>query len=458
MQALWKACFLLPLLFHKECATTIDGGSPDAPVHNIEERSGESFGTPKNTTLLRLGYAAMNLGKLFIQELIKFGYGSKNSTSKNKPPSWPDLVDDISNSLLLQVSKLVLNRSDPCYPDVGCFKTKENMSLPYGGPMSPDDVGTVFYFFHNNSRNGSDPLVTRTWTLDNWTIEEMNDSTKPLMIVTHGFTGNLTTPWLIPLVNALLMNVTCNVIVADWSNGSAGPNYATAAANAPMAGVQISLLLKKIINATNCKLHPDNVTLIGFSLGAHVVGFAGRHFHRNTSMLLGRITGLDPAGMLFEGTNVSLSRHDAKFVDVIHTNMGDIKTLQLGLRGAQGHVDFYPNGGVYQPGCRKHPNISIISLLQGGSTNEALLAVMESVACSHYRAPQMFTESLTNHNCSFTSYPCPQGWNYFDECRKTFKDNETAKGLMGYYSFTRNRKGQQYLKTNNDSLFCINDG
>ncbi|KAH9384359.1 hypothetical protein HPB48_026366 [Haemaphysalis longicornis] len=87
--------------------------------------------------------------------------------------------------------------------------------------------------------------------------------------------------------------------------------------------------------------------------------------------------------MLFEGTNVSLSRHDAKFVDVIHTNMGDIKTLQLGLRGTQGHVDFYPNGGDYQPGCSKHPNINIFSLLNVSSPNAALLSVMGE-KCFHF--------------------------------------------------------------------------
>ncbi|XP_077536290.1 pancreatic lipase-related protein 2-like isoform X2 [Haemaphysalis longicornis] len=463
MQALWKACFLLPVLFHRECATTIDGTSNDVPAHIIEERSQETSADPKLAAFFGVVSAALVLGTNIMHELPNLGQNLQNinwtrvqgDTSK-KAPSLTQIVDKFGNSMLEQVSKVVINGNDTCYTNIGCFRKKENMSLPYGGPASPEEVGTVFYFFHNSSRNGTRLVVRRNWTLDNWKLEEMDDPAKPLMIVTHGFTGDLYTPWLLPLVDALLLNVNCNVIVADWRNGSGGPNYARAAANTPMAGVMISLLLEKIIKATNCTLHPDNVTLIGFSLGAHVVGFAGRHFHRNTSMLLGRITGLDPAGMLFEDTNVSLSRHDAKFVDVMHTNMGDIKTLQLGLRGTQGHVDFYPNGGDYQPGCSKHPNISIFSLLNASSLNEALLSVMESVACSHYRAPEMFTESLTNHDCTFTSYPCPGGWKNFTECKKEFEKNETVKGLMGYYSYTKKGRGKQYLQTNGKPPYCNN--
>lgn len=42
-----------------------------------------------------------------------------------------------------------------------------------------------------------------------------------------------------------------------------------------------------------------------------------------------------------------LSKTDANFVDVIHTNGG-----MLGFPISVGHADFYPNGGgIYQPGC-----------------------------------------------------------------------------------------------------------
>lgn len=43
-----------------------------------------------------------------------------------------------------------------------------------------------------------------------------------------------------------------------------------------------------------------------------------------------------------------MTRTDAKFVDVIHTDGG-----VFGFPTAIGHADFFPNGGVaLQPGCR----------------------------------------------------------------------------------------------------------
>lgn len=60
--------------------------------------------------------------------------------------------------------------------------------------------------------------------------------------------------------------------------------------------------------------------------------------------------GLDPAAPLFyallKDDSKMLSTEDAQFVDVLHTNAG--------MRGKLlpiGHVDFYANLGLFQPGC-----------------------------------------------------------------------------------------------------------
>ena len=42
---------------------------------------------------------------------------------------------------------------------------------------------------------------------------------------------------------------------------------------------------------------------------------------------------------------------DATFVDVIHTNSGEIWNGALSLPEPVGQVDFYPNGGSHQAGC-----------------------------------------------------------------------------------------------------------
>ena len=63
--------------------------------------------------------------------------------------------------------------------------------------------------------------------------------------------------------------------------------------------------------------------------------------------------GLDPARPQFEGSHVEarLDKTDANFVDVIHTNSAPFLFGGAGFRGQLGDVDFYPNGGEYQPGC-----------------------------------------------------------------------------------------------------------
>lgn len=95
----------------------------------------------------------------------------------------------------------------------------------------------------------------------------------------------------------------------------------------------------------------DKVHFIGHSLGAHLAGYAGYTLQVDFSRTLGRITGLDPAEPLFKETDplVRLDRSDAKFVDVVHSDIMPFIKGGLGMKDAIGHVDFYPNNGQ-QPG------------------------------------------------------------------------------------------------------------
>lgn len=119
------------------------------------------------------------------------------------------------------------------------------------------------------------------------------------------------------------------VIVVDWrewaesaANFFAG--YNTAAKNVYGIGNQLAYLLFAL--RVKRQLHEDNVHLIGHSLGAQLVGVAARKavLSYKFASKIARVSGLDPAGPRFNDYNSFLSKDDAKFVDIVHTNAGDL--------------------------------------------------------------------------------------------------------------------------------------
>ncbi|XP_039622939.1 lipoprotein lipase isoform X2 [Polypterus senegalus] len=114
--------------------------------------------------------------------------------------------------------------------------------------------------------------------------------TSKTFIVIHGWTvSGMFESWVPKLVAALYERERdANVIVVDWLN-RAHQHYSVAAENTKLVGCDIAWLIDWMEETANIPL--ENVHLIGYSLGAHVAGFAGSH----TTNKVGRITGFSEA-------------------------------------------------------------------------------------------------------------------------------------------------------------------
>lgn len=79
------------------------------------------------------------------------------------------------------------------------------------------------------------------------------------------------------------------MVVVDWARGASLPDYVQACANAELVGREVAFLVSSLVH--NGLALPWNVHLIGFSLGAQLLGFAARRLARTYGLKAGRLTG-----------------------------------------------------------------------------------------------------------------------------------------------------------------------
>ncbi|KAL5241245.1 hypothetical protein ACI65C_008655 [Semiaphis heraclei] len=317
-----------------------------------------------------------------------------------------------------------------CYDMVGCFPIpRTNYSPLMKSPQSPDTVDTKFLVMTRQNRSD---LILVTYGDQHVSMNNSNFRPElPTKIIIHGFKGSGHDKVAKLIGNALLDLEDANVIFVDWEKGAAGPGYALAAANTQLIGRQLAILISEMValNSDQEKIH-----MIGFSLGAHVAGFAGKAL-KLIDIRVGRITGLDPASPLFRqmlsASLPSLSSEDAAFVDIVHTDGARIWSEGFGLFNPIGDVDYFPNGGLDQPGCEQVRGSVILSRF------ESLKAVSDPNACQ------------------FTAFSCPAGWSMFQrgEC---FPTNCTDSNCvtMGFAASQSKLRGPLYLTTRDSSPFC----
>ncbi|XP_041085731.1 lipoprotein lipase-like [Polyodon spathula] len=265
---------------------------------------------------------------------------------------------------------------------------------------------------------------------------KFNQTIKTFVVI-HGWTvTGLFESWIPKLVAALYEREPhSNVIVVDWLH-RAQQHYPTSAAYTELVGQDVAKFVDWVESEINYPL--EMFHLLGYSLGAHVAGIAGSL----TNNKVNRITGLDPAGPTFEYAEEQrrLSPDDANFVDVLHTYTRGSPDRSIGIQKPVGHIDIYPNGGVFQPGCDLHKAMLMIAA-------NGFADMDQIVKCSHERSIHLFIDSLLNEEKASMAYRCSTK-EAFDKglclsCRKN------RCNTLGYdVNKVRNkRSARMYLKT-----------
>ncbi|XP_075156812.1 vitellogenin-1-like [Haematobia irritans] len=194
--------------------------------------------------------------------------------------------------------------------------------------------------------------------------------------------------------------------------------YANTAYNTDKLGRFLAIGLR------NLGLPPDRLHIIGHSLGAHIVGIAGRYYYKLTGRKIDRITGLDPARPCFRTPSIfpSLKRGDGRYIDIIHSN-----PYELGTEEAIGDVDFFAGG--------------LSPTRRGCGIN---------IRCSHEISIQYLVESIYPGNeLNFVGYQCDS---YEDLEQQTCRG---PRSIMGFANGGRSR-GIHYVPVRPQSPFGSN--
>ncbi|XP_028155814.1 pancreatic lipase-related protein 2-like isoform X1 [Ostrinia furnacalis] len=224
-----------------------------------------------------------------------------------------------------------------------------------GHSLQPGDV--VFHLFTRQNPQESRPVLPTFASLLNSTVY---NPTLPTIISIHtsgqGVGGNFAAF----IVRDHLAREDVNIFAVDWSPGSS--MYSEGLSQAPQCGRIIANFINDVIIA-ELSYDVNQIRFVGHGLGAHVAGIAARLINGNVP----HIFALDPSLVGWTHHPERLNPDDATLVEVLHTTAGI-----LGYDYPLGDLDFYPNGGSFQPGCAT------------------------DVSCSHTYAYAFYAESLTS--------------------------------------------------------------
>ena len=172
----------------------------------------------------------------------------------------------------------------------------------------------------------------------------------------------------------------------------------------------------------------ENIIFLKNIFPIHIFAYLAKYTRDYFGYTIGRVTGLDAAGPLFEKTSkeVRIDKSDADFVDLIHTNGGDELDGMCGIHAAVGHADFYANGGGRQPGCAFY-----------------------DAECHHMRATLIYVDSVNNGGCVFQA--CKQADYDSGNCNSC---QSIECNSMGLYAHKPLSDTTYYGKTGDSEPYC----
>lgn len=145
-------------------------------------------------------------------------------------------------------------------------------------------INIIYFYFRDNPESPQDIFL-----YDSESVERAQyDKSLPLTVIVHGWFGSSSTGSAKTIKSSFFHNNnkrSSNVLVLDWSGLAKDESYTSAPAKVPYVGQKLSEFLNWLLNITSGRW--EKIHLIGYDLGAHVVGHAGRMTGGN----IGRITG-----------------------------------------------------------------------------------------------------------------------------------------------------------------------
>ncbi|KAK7100290.1 inactive pancreatic lipase-related protein 1-like isoform X2 [Littorina saxatilis] len=337
-----------------------------------------------------------------------------------------------------QAGLLDIFDSKVCYGVLGCFRNDAPFTNSWRElPNSPEKIGVSLTLYTRANPLEGDALDWRN--TENIISRTHFDPNAEVKVIIHGYMNDGMDYWVVNMTRALLQAGHYNVIKVAWGPG-AHAVYPKAVANTRVVGAVTAHFLTSLRNAHNVSM--SRVHLMGHSLGAHIAGYVG-----SDARGIARISGMDPAGPLFESTDpaVRIDSTDADLVDCIHSDGVPLEDMGFGTLSAWCDVDFYPNGGGHQAGCPKPVSGAILDVF---SMN--MLGAETAVSCSHSRSHDLYVDSIIT--CTYPSSRCDSYAKF--KAGKCACNSPSSCASMGYRTSKSTAPGKYYLVTTGTEPFC----